>query len=86
MQANNIRERSSQSHWLNIIESAAVVAAIGGSVASVVLNQIALATFVQNRAYFGGELHLPRRQNRMYFGGELPNFGTLVLLLHRPSF
>lgn len=44
MQANNTQEGTSQSHWLNIVESAAVFAAVGGSITAVFLEQIALAS------------------------------------------
>lgn len=45
MQAsNNTQGGASTSHWLNIVESFAVVAAIGGSVAAAVTQQVALAS------------------------------------------
>jgi|GEM_PF-1594814 len=44
MQANNTPEGTSQSNWLNIVESAAVATAVGGSIAAAFLEQIALAS------------------------------------------
>lgn len=45
MQASNPMQESSQaSHWLDVVESSAIVASIGGSIVAIVLEQIALAS------------------------------------------
>lgn len=45
MQAsNNTQGSASSSHWLDIVESSAVVASISGSVAAIVLQQVAFAS------------------------------------------
>lgn len=45
MQAsNNMQGEANSSHWLDIVESTTVVAAIGGSIAAAVLQEIALAS------------------------------------------